>query len=118
MDDRRFAVSAARSLEALDRRGYPRFDAWKNGFVEVKSRTRIACLIENVSENGALLRFASAIALPKRFLLLVPEDDLTICCEHIRLDGNAVGVRFIALQAAETEGEQEASNPHAVRKLR
>jgi hypothetical protein len=99
-------VSAALSLEALDRRGYPRFDAWKHGMVEVKSKTRISCLIENVSESGALLRFASAIALPKRFRLIVPEDDLVLTCELVRLDGNAIGVRFVAGDVAAVDEPQ------------
>jgi hypothetical protein len=103
-------VSAARSLEALDRRGYPRFDAWKSGFVEVKTKTRIACLIENVSENGALLRFASATAMPKRFLLIVPDDDLTICCELVRTDGNSVGVKFVARRAQANADCQSSSD--------
>lgn len=101
-------VSAALSLQALDRRGYPRFDAWKHGLVEVKSKTRISCLIENVSEGGALLRFASAMALPKRFRLIVPQDDLVLTCELVRLDGNAIGVRFVTEDLAAVEQPQNA----------
>ena len=103
-------MSAARSLETLDRRGYPRFEAWKSGFVEVKSKTRIACLIENVSENGALLRFASATAMPRRFLLIVPDDDLTFRCELVRTDGNSVGVKFLASRAEASADGQSSSD--------
>jgi hypothetical protein len=55
----------------------------------------IACLIENVSEHGALLRFPERVRLQARFKITSPDDQVTLNCRRKRTSGLTVAVEFI-----------------------
>ena len=88
-------MSAALDLKVYERRRNPRYEAWKCGFIYTRRKTPLHCFIENVAETGAWLKLARAAALPARFTLLVPEDEVVLECRAVRHEGRHVGVEFI-----------------------
>jgi len=52
-------------------------------------------MIENISEDGALLIFTKRVKLPARFELTSPEDEITLQCRRKRTAGSTVAVEFI-----------------------
>jgi hypothetical protein len=55
----------------------------------------VACILENISEGGAGLRFETNILLPPVFNLSVPAEQVDRRCEVMWRDGNRVGVSFV-----------------------
>jgi hypothetical protein len=87
-------MSAAPKLEAVERRASERFPAHKSAFIHADG-TAIPCVIENISEGGALLVLTQRIKLPARFELTSPEDQITLPCKRQRTAGLTVAVEFI-----------------------
>lgn len=88
-------MSAAPKLEAVERRRAERFPAYKTVLVHAGDSPAIACLIENVSEHGALLRFTEPVKLPPRFKVTSPDDQVTLNCRRKRVSDRSVAVEFI-----------------------
>jgi hypothetical protein len=55
----------------------------------------IPCILENLSDGGAGLRFETNILLPPVFTLSVPAEKVDRRCEVMWRDGNRVGVSFV-----------------------
>ncbi len=87
-------MSAAPKLEAVERRASERFPAHKTAFVHVGGAA-IPCVIENISEGGALLVFTQKIKLPPSFELTSPDDQITLPCKRQRTSGLTVAVEFV-----------------------
>ena len=88
-------MGAVHKLEVFERRRDPRYDAGKNAIIRARHNTSIACIVENVSETGALLHLTAAAVLPKTFFLFVPDDRVLLRCKTVRVDGRHIGVEFI-----------------------
>jgi hypothetical protein len=55
----------------------------------------IPCVLENISDGGAGLRFETNILLPPVFTLDVPAEKVDRRCEVMWRDGNRIGVSFV-----------------------
>jgi len=66
------------------------------GTIEVyEGAPGIPCILENVSDGGAGLRFETNILLPPVFTLSVPAERVDRRCEVMWRDGYRVGVSFV-----------------------
>ena len=57
-------------------------------------RSTISCIVRNLSDDGALLRFDSVIGLPDAFVLAL-SDGTRRACAIQRRSGTEVGVTFL-----------------------
>lgn len=71
-------MSALQRLEPIEPRSHRRYEAWKNGLIGVRDEMHVPCLVENVSESGALTQLSAATALPQELSLFVPEGNVTL----------------------------------------
>lgn len=55
------------------------------------------CMIENLSDGGALLAFEEAAPLAGSFRLIVDETSFNLLCEPRHAQGNRLGVKFARL---------------------
>jgi hypothetical protein len=64
------------------------------GFVEVLGRARIACIVLDISDGGALIELRESVHIPPAFGLYIGPSNAPIACrvEHAR--GYQVGVSF------------------------
>lgn len=90
-------MSFAKSAPAatLERRQFGRRQTCLHGWVIVEGRPRIACLVRNVSEGGALLECNAPKSMPFRFSLLIECKGFQAWCEIRHQTDNWIGVRFV-----------------------
>jgi hypothetical protein len=82
--------------DVISRRKHPRRRSDAPGTIEVyEGAPGIPCTLENISDGGAGLRFATNILLPPVFTLSVPAEKVDRRCEVMWRDGNRVGVSFV-----------------------
>ena len=83
----------------LERRDGPaRETCHIDALVQVASAKRIVCVVENVSDRGAKLRFRKAVRLPSSFSLILPTVGRHRGNRLVELRwcvGTAAGVQFI-----------------------
>src|SRR5712671_4304495 len=91
------AMSASQpEAEVISRRKHPRRRTNAPGTIEVyEGAPGIPCILENVSDGGAGLRFETNILLPPVFTLSVPAERVDRRCEVMWRDGYRVGVSFV-----------------------
>lgn len=81
---------------AISRRKHVRRRSNAAGTIEVyEGASRIPCVLENISDGGAGLRFEANVLLPPVFTLSVPSEQVDRRCEVVWRDGNRIGVSFV-----------------------
>jgi hypothetical protein len=79
----------------VERRQFGRRQTSCHGWVKVKGRPAIACVVRNISEGGALLEFQNAEMLPYRFRIVIESEGVDSDCETRHQTGNRMGVQFV-----------------------
>jgi hypothetical protein len=81
-----------------ERRAFGRRTACLHGWVVVDGRPRLACLVRNVAEGGALLEFAAPKSMPFRFRLVIECKGFEALCETRHHQDQWMGVRFVEFE--------------------
>ncbi|QBK30025.1 PilZ domain-containing protein [Roseitalea porphyridii] len=67
----------------------------KQGFAQENPQTSaIACVIRDLSDTGARLKFEAMAIIPERFILHIPVDGIQIDCARRWIRGQECGVAF------------------------
>ncbi len=85
----------------VERREFGRRKTCLHGWLAVEGRPKIACLVRNVSEGGALLECEVPKVLPFRFNLIVDCKGFQASCEARHKTETWVGVRFVRVDKIE-----------------
>ena len=86
-----------------DRRGTARTHVLKSGIaVTVDGTQREACVIDNLSETGALLFVEQPQQLPEDLVLVIDGENSKRPAHIVRRDKDAVAVSFVTRKTAET----------------
>ncbi len=89
--------------QAIEKRQFGRRQSGCHGWVKVRGRPAIACVVQNISQGGALLEFQAAEMLPYRFRLVIDSEGIDSDCETRHQNGNRIGVEFVkTMQRVET----------------
>jgi hypothetical protein len=86
-------MTIARAL--AERRAFGRRTTCLHGWVVVEGRSRLACLVRNVSDGGALLEFAAPKSMPFQFKLVIDCKGFEAVCETRHHQEQWMGVRFV-----------------------
>ncbi len=81
-----------------DRRQFGRRNTRLHGWVVVEGRPRMACLVRNVSDGGALLEFPAPKSMPFRFTLVIDCKGFEALCETRHHKDHWMGVRFVRFE--------------------
>jgi hypothetical protein len=81
-----------------ERRQFGRRNTCLHGWVIREGRPKIACLVRNVSEGGALLEFQVPKGMPFRFTLAIGSKGFQAECEARHQTENWMGVRFVKVE--------------------
>jgi hypothetical protein len=87
------------SSQFIERRRHPREHVYSPARVVADDETGTDCIIRDISESGAGLRFADAVDLPRRFVLCA-EDGIGRLCRLIWQSDFDAGVEFEGATAA------------------
>jgi hypothetical protein len=87
-------MGAVKGFQASERRQFGRRRAQLRGIIHVAGRPPLPCVIQNISDSGALLVCDNATWLPFRFRLTIESERLEADCEVRHQTGNATGVFF------------------------
>lgn len=86
-----------------DRRGTTRDKVLKSGIaVTVDGAQREACVIDNLSDTGALLFVEQPDLLPEELVLMIDGETHKRPAHIVRRDNGAVAVSFVTKQTAKT----------------
>jgi hypothetical protein len=86
---------------AVERRQFGRRTTCLHGWVIIDGRPRMACLVRNVSEGGALLEFPVPKVMPFRFSLSIDCKGFEAWCEPRHHTETWMGVRFVRVERIE-----------------
>ena len=84
-----------------ERRQFGRRKTLLHGWVVVEGRPKMACLVRNVSEGGALLECDVPKGLPFRFSLVIDCKGFQAWCEVRHQTDQWMGVRFVRFDKVE-----------------
>ena len=84
----------ASSVRINERRQFGRRSAVWHAWVERDGAQRLACVVRNVSAQGALLELAAPTWLPPYFDLVLELDQIRLTCEVRHKGIHGVGVMF------------------------
>jgi hypothetical protein len=88
---------------AQDRRSSTRQKSFLQGRVMFNNRrSSVDCIVRELSESGARLKFSTPVAVPEVFELHIPNKDETFRAHVIWNDGTDVGVALGAVEAGGT----------------
>jgi hypothetical protein len=79
----------------VERRQFGRRNTCLHGWMMLEGRPRIACLVRNVSEGGALLECEVPKVMPYRLGLIIDCKGFEAWCELRHQTERWVGVRFV-----------------------
>lgn len=79
-----------------DRRQFGRLRTRFHAWALVAGRPRIACVVHNLSVNGALLEVTDSAALPGTFTLDIEVANVNSVCDVRHRNGRMMGVEFRA----------------------
>ena len=85
----------------VERRQFGRRKTCLHGWLAIEGRPKIACLVRNVSEGGALLECEVPKVLPFRFSLEIDCKGFQAVCEPRHQTQTWVGVRFVRVDKIE-----------------
>lgn len=80
----------------LERRTFGRVATRRHGWIVVPGRPRIACLVSDLSVNGAQLELPEATWVPLWFTLVIDTANFSSHCEVRHQRESRIGVRFVA----------------------
>jgi hypothetical protein len=83
----------------VERRQFGRRTTAMHGWIVLPGRPKLACLVRNVSEGGALLECAVPKWMPFSFTLEVDCNGFMAECEVRHLKATWIGVRFERIKA-------------------
>lgn len=89
----------------IDRRAFGRRNQFVRGTIRVSGRSKLHCVVRNVSRGGAFLEFSPPAWLPFQFELELPASGELISCEIRHKGSTGVGVRFLMEDASEAKPE-------------
>lgn len=78
-----------------ERRQFGRRETTLHGWIAVEGRPRIACVVKNVSEGGALLELPVPRGLPFHFNLVIDCKGFQALCEVRHQSETRMGVQFV-----------------------
>jgi hypothetical protein len=81
----------------LERREFGRRTTCLHGWVLIEGRPRIACVVRNVSEGGALIECRVPKELPFQFQLSIDCKGFEATCEIRHKGATWIGVQFVSL---------------------
>ena len=81
--------------QGIERRQFGRRETTLHGWVAVEGRPRIACVVKNISEGGALLELPITKYLPFHFNLVIDCKGFQALCEVRHQSESHVGVQFV-----------------------
>ena len=70
-------------------------------YAVLPGRIQIKCVVENLSNGGALLSFTEGAAPTQSFRLLIAGTKFNLLCETLHRAGRKLGVRFVSVADAE-----------------
>ena len=79
-----------------ERRQFGRRWSHVHGWICIEGRPRLACIIRNFSEAGALLEFDNPSIVLRRFRLEIDATGFSTACEVRHHSARQAGVRFLA----------------------
>ena len=88
-------------MSFADRRQFGRRTTSLHGWVVIEGRPRIACLVRNVSEGGALLECQMPKIIPFQFGLVIDCKGFEATCEARHHTEQWMGVRFVIVKTIE-----------------
>jgi hypothetical protein len=95
MGARAMLTSSTDAEAASDRRRAERHRVLKGAFAAFNDgRSTISCIVRNLSEHGARLRFDNVLGVPNRFTLVLQDDRHIPCLARWRT-GSEIGVQFL-----------------------
>ncbi len=80
-----------------DRRQFGRRESNVKAYAILPGQVSLPCIIENVSDGGALLRFTDGAAPTQSFRLMIEGTEFNILCEIRYTNRRRAGVRFVRL---------------------
>ncbi len=83
------------AMTGADRRQFGRRATVRHAWIIAGAQRRIACVIRNVSEGGALLELDGVATLPGRFSLDIEGSGLIVACEARHRGQVSLGVLFL-----------------------
>ena len=93
-----------------EQRQFGRRQTQLHGWITVPGRPRLACVVQNLSVNGALLAFdQSPVGLPYTFKLTIEASRFETHCEIKHQNATRVGVQFMAAAAATSPEQRPAA---------
>ena len=78
-----------------DKRVAERVDTFKMTELKLDGRSKIRCLIKNISRTGAKISCEGSASLPDRIKLFLPTTFEFVDAEVVWRDGKDIGVRFV-----------------------
>jgi PilZ domain len=98
-------------MSEMERRANSRHKSFLQGRVYFNSRrSSVDCLVREISDNGARLKFSTAVVTPDVIELHIPSKDETFRAKLIWRVGDEVGVSF-GPEEAGTQSGQGAAPP-------
>lgn len=85
----------------VERRQFGRRKTCLHAWISIEGRPRIACLVRNVSEGGALLECEVPKGLPFRFRLIIDCKGFEAWCEQRHGGETWIGVQFVRVEKVE-----------------
>lgn len=78
-----------------ERRQFGRRQSGAHGWIKVRGRPPLPCVVRNISEGGALLEVGATEGLPFRFRVVIESEGIDCDCEARHNYGSSVGVEFV-----------------------
>ncbi len=84
-----------RANPAIERRQFGRRESSLHGWIVAEGRPRIACVVRNVSDGGALLELPVPKGLPFHFSLVIDCKGFQALCEVRHQSDQRMGIQFV-----------------------
>lgn len=90
------AILRDSARRASGRREFGRRSTFKHAAIVSESGEQTLCIVTDISDTDAVLKVDDSIDLPRRFGLMIQDDDFTVRCEMIERASGKVRVQFIS----------------------
>ncbi len=94
---------------SAERRQFGRRRTFLHGWIRLHGRPSVTCIVQDLSEGGAMLELPDNAWLPFRFHLTIESEGLETDCEVCHERENRIGVRFLKEAAAPVHGTHLAT---------
>lgn len=86
---------ALNHLASGEKRQFGRRQSSAHGWIKVRGRPAIPCLVKNVSSGGAMLELFGPEVLPHRFRIVIDSEGIDSDCEMRHQNGNEIGIELV-----------------------